>query len=363
MNSKNRQNLKHNDLADALEAKIQQYSGYWSQIALGALLVVVAIFGIGYWFASAKQAGANQWKDFQLADMEAQQSGTSKLLDTASEMHQGKVAGLWALQRAADYDLGEGTREIFRDRTAGIKKIESARDKYKKVIEGTDAKNTMLLRRAHIGLGHSYESLGLWKESKAEFELLIKEANGTAIGNAAERGLARVTSTLNQEFYAEFKSRDPATATPPLQDPTGAGNPLGGFPGLNLPPVGGETTDDPFGDLLAPLDGGGLTPNSGDGESKPDLGGGGLKPKDSGDQPQSNTGGGGLKPKTDANNEGTAPVEEKTSTGETEAAAESNSDEAAKESEAANESEAAKESEAATETGEETAEPKKDGSN
>lgn len=221
MSSKKSQQLKHNDLADWIEAKIEELKPYTSQIVLGSILVLLAVIGAGYWLSNLGKSRQEEWKDFEIAAMQANSSSNTKELVTVAERFSDSPAGLWALQRAADYELNAATRRLFQDRAAGKTGIAAAKAKYQQVVENAKSKDAELLRRAHFGLAKACESLGEWDEAIKNYKTLVEDAGNTPIGEVAVNALARVQSPDNQAFYEEFITRSPAT---------------GSFPGTGMSP-------------------------------------------------------------------------------------------------------------------------------
>ena len=203
------------------------------------------------------------------------------------EQYPGTDVAHWAGVLAGDVYLGEGCRQLFRNKASAIQELRKAIEHYRTVQEQSRAPE--LLQRTAFGSARAYEALAGTRESgealkraiKAYQEVVQKWPKGAYAAVAARR-LEDLKRPDIQAFYDKFAKHDPQ---PPVSDQTGIpGEPLpfeseslsedgsfSDYAGLReaLDELEGEDTT-PKGDSSSPSEPGQTTPDDPQGASTPD---------------------------------------------------------------------------------------------
>lgn len=199
-----------------VEKFIDSLRPYGSTIALGIALMFLVFIAIAWFVKSGLDRKEDQWRllNTKIAEYSLNQN-TSGLKEVAEEFPDGN-AGMWGLQLAGDIDMRSGIFQLGEDRDAGLKRIEKARDAFKKVVDAPAAnKTTMLQRRSTFALAYAEETLGNFDAAKALYESIIESAPESSIAELARRGIERTTNPAFVAIYDEFKNwEDPLAEAP-----------------------------------------------------------------------------------------------------------------------------------------------------
>jgi tetratricopeptide (TPR) repeat protein len=215
-----RHEREHNELADWMAERLEVLRPYGTQIAVAAILVVVAIAAGVYYFNTERQVASKDWAEYFAAFDERE---PEKSLESLYNSKPTSPAGLWAAQTLGDMNLGQGAGLLFIDREQATEKLEAAKGFYKKAEAGHSDLN--LAARARLGLGKVHEAMCQPEEALKYYKQVADDQKGTAIGEAAAKAVKRMENPRTVEMLAWF-----ATQTPKKPAPLpGSG---GGIPGL-----------------------------------------------------------------------------------------------------------------------------------
>ncbi len=213
--------LGENELVSWLDQKMGHIQPYWSQIALGICVLVLAGIGIAYFLDRTQTAEATKWQDLTIAQGNYRRTlDNTDLIDFGSE-YPNDTAGLWAMLFAADAEMRSGLADFATDRKAGFDKIRKAQKYYQQVVDSSVKKSTMLQRRSVFGLAYAYESSGEFEQAAELYQQLVDLADETPFTEVATRGLERATNPQFAALFEKFRDHE--------ADPEVA-------PGMRLPP-------------------------------------------------------------------------------------------------------------------------------
>ena len=215
-----RHEREHNELADWLAERIELLRPYAGQIAIAALIVVVAIVAGAYYFGTERQVASQEWAEyFNALNERAPEAGLKSLYTSKPTT----PAGLWAAQTLGDINLAQGAALMFSDRPLAKEKLDAAADYYKKAEVAPNDLN--LVARARLGLGKVYETLCKPEEALKYYQLVADTQKDSAIGKLAAKSAKRMENPREVELLAWFAAQKPKKAAPL----PGRG---GGLPGL-----------------------------------------------------------------------------------------------------------------------------------
>lgn len=215
-----RHEREHNELADWLAERLEVAKPYTAQIAIGAIVIVVAIGAGVYYFGTERQVAAQDWAEYFNALNEREpEKGLKSLYDNNPT----SPAGLWAAQTLGDINLAQGAALMFSDRTQAKEKLEAAKEYYKTAEAAPNDLN--LVARARLGLGKVYESQCRPKDAMKYYQLVADTQKDSAIGKVAAKAAKRMENPREVSLLAWFDEQTPKKPAPL----PGEG---GGLPGL-----------------------------------------------------------------------------------------------------------------------------------
>lgn len=207
---------------------------YWSHIALGVLVCILAWVIISYLAQNSREAAAEPSR--QLADAMQQFNVTSNVdsLKQMKEDYPNEVATNWAMLVAGDYELNRGLSQIASDREGAMRLIKRAKESFQSVVDSpSTAKTTMQQRRSMFSLAYAQESLGEFDAAKAMYQRVLDEAPDSIFVDSAQRGVERASNPEFQQIYQDFASYKPAMDEAPGVAVPEA--PVIDFPAIDLP--------------------------------------------------------------------------------------------------------------------------------
>ena len=255
MKAERRHELKHNELADWLAERMETLKPHATGILLGAVLLAVIVLGSVWYFGGETAASSRAWSQYFQAFSERE---PQKTLQNLAEEQSGSKAAWWAIIAVGDANLSEGAALLFSDRSEAKKRLEAAKEAYKKVELSEDQ---MLKTRARLGLAKVYESLFQPKEALKYYEQVAASEKDSAIGKAAAEDAKRMKDPREVEFLDWLATQTPKRPTPF----PGVGGNIPGLPsdlpdrpnielpkGLGLDNIGSATPPEPTPTLPAP---------------------------------------------------------------------------------------------------------------
>lgn len=268
MKSERRHELQTNTLADNLGNTIEQHGDRIKLIGAAAIALLALIFAVLFITGQQTARQARHWTNYFAAisssdpqtglEIAAGYFDENKLEDT--------VASQWTSQSLADFQLGRGTMDRFRNRESAVKELESAKTNFQKIADSTKA-SKFIRTRALFGLAQVHESLCEPKEAKERYQKVIDLAGKeAAIAKASETAIKRIDDLQAQGWFVWFKDKE---ITPPepvnpnlpasLEDLPGRPNLEFGIPeslSTDLDePIDDGSKDDPAKEGDAPKDG------------------------------------------------------------------------------------------------------------
>jgi tetratricopeptide (TPR) repeat protein len=215
---------------------------YWTHIALGVLICILAWVIISYLAQSSREAAAEPSR--QLADAMQQFNVTSNV-DSLKQMkndYPNEIATNWAMLIAGDYELNRGLSQFATDREGGMKLVQRAKDSFQSIVDSpATAKTTMQQRRSLYSLAYANESLGEFDAAKSLYQQLLDEAPDSIFATSAQRGLQRASDPAFNKLYDQF-----ATYQPVIEEAPGVAVPKApdiDFPAIDLPTEEPTTTE------------------------------------------------------------------------------------------------------------------------
>jgi len=219
MKAERRQELKHNELADWLNERVETAKPHMTGVLLGIGVLVAIVLAMVWYFNGETAASSQAWSRYFEAfnDREPQ-----KMLQSLAAEQSGSKAAWWALAAVGDLNLAEGASLLYSDRKEAQKRLEVAEQAYKQVEAADDA---MLKSRAQLGLARVYESTFKTDEARKYYEQVAANEKDSPLGKAAAMDAKRLKDAREVAFLDWF-----ATQTPKRPAPfPGVG---GGLPGL-----------------------------------------------------------------------------------------------------------------------------------
>ncbi|MCH2182156.1 MAG: hypothetical protein MK108_09140 [Mariniblastus sp.] len=208
-------------------------------LTCSGLIVVICILWVYYQDLNKKNQ-AMPWNDFNMAVSQTRLSGDTRVLTAVADAYPENMAGMWALQLAADFELRSGISQFGTDeisRKEGLDKVRKALVMYQRIVDSPIEKSAMLQRRSLYGLAYASETVGDFDNAKNHYQSLIVDGSESPFLDAAKRGEVR---TSDPEYLALFdKFRDwkdtpgdaPGPVLPPRPD---IGFPSGDSTGTNF---------------------------------------------------------------------------------------------------------------------------------
>ena len=224
------QEMSENDLVSYLEEKLGHLKPYWSQIALGACVLVLGVLGIVYLFQQRQASEAGKWQALIDARMQYRNTGDNTLLIDFADSYPDDTAGLWGLLFAADAETRSGLADFATDRKSGFDKISKAEDFYQRIVDSSVDKTTELQRRSVFGLAYAHESSGNFAKAAPLYQQLVDAGDDNPFLKEAKRGLARSTSADFAAVFDKFREFEVDETAPGLQLPR--------RPDISFPEVG-----------------------------------------------------------------------------------------------------------------------------
>jgi predicted negative regulator of RcsB-dependent stress response len=198
-----KQELEHNELADALGDQIERVKPY--VLKIGIALAVIAVITIGvYWFMSSlnrKQVDSWAAKIFatQVVDTDRQ----AQRLESVWKNHE-PPASFWALLDAGYYEMLEGNDSYIQDNAKARSQLKSAKEKFEQILEDADSDLTMLRNKAAYLLAYAHESLGEFADAEKKYREFLDMAEDSPMKELGELGLARVTDPKSKEMFNQY---------------------------------------------------------------------------------------------------------------------------------------------------------------
>lgn len=219
MKAERRHELKHNELADWLEERLEAAKPHATGVLLGIGVLALIVVAMVWYFNGESSASSRTWAQYFEAFNGREPQKT--LQDLATD-HPGSKAAWWALVSVGDMNLAEGASLLYSDRKEAQKRLESAEVAYKQVEASDDP---MLRTRARLGLARVYESTFKPDEARKYYEQVAASEKDSPLGKAAAVDAKRLKEAREVAFLDWF-----ATQTPKRPSPfPGMG---GGIPGL-----------------------------------------------------------------------------------------------------------------------------------
>ncbi len=191
MKSKQRHQLKQNELQETLEEVwlfLQKQSSKVISIAVLAVVIVGMIIYLNY---SNKQVRAQQWDQLFILSTRGANTRPEDLQMLADQSSDHNFAA-FALTRAGDIWLMQA---MFDSGTDKEKSFQQAEQAYSAVVNKYN-KNIIALGSASMGLGVVYENTGQWYKARDTYRKLIgnKELLGTGVAMLASERLHNIDS-------------------------------------------------------------------------------------------------------------------------------------------------------------------------
>ena len=217
---------------------------YWSVIALGLLICILAWVIVSYLMQSSRESAAEPSRQLSDAMQQFYVSGNVDSLKQMRTDYPNEKATNWAMMIAGDFELNRGLSQFAGNREAAIKLIKRSKESFQSVIDSpSSAKTTMQERSSLYSLAYANEALGEFETAKTLYDRVLKEAPDSILAENAENGLERISDSDFGKLYDEFVSYTPAEEEAPgavIPD-----KPNIDFPDIDVPKDSPETSDTP----------------------------------------------------------------------------------------------------------------------
>lgn len=221
MNTK-KQELAKNDLADSLEAKLEQLRPYGNAILVGFAAILLVVVGYFWFQGKSEQQSANQWASLLNAIDSLGPNEDTKMKEVAND-YSDSAAGIAAHYFLGRNKLGDGLQKFYRDRKTGTDEIKEAVKEFTTIVD-SQVKNDGLKLNARFSRGYAYEALGDFEKAKEDFKAVAEaEATDVRVAQYAKQAVERLDrSPYLKDFYASFASTKPVapgSSLGPTDDP------------------------------------------------------------------------------------------------------------------------------------------------
>jgi len=208
MKAERRHELKHNQLADWLEARIELLRPHTTGILLGLALLAAIVFATAFYFSGETHASASAWSTYFDAfnDRDPQ-----RILQDLATKQSGSKAAWWAQAALGDMNLSEGASLLYSDRKEAQKRLEAAEAAYKQVEQADDP---MLKNRARLGLARVYESMFKPDDARKYYEQVAANEKDSPLGKQAEADAKRLKDAREIAFLDWFATQTPKRPAP-----------------------------------------------------------------------------------------------------------------------------------------------------
>jgi hypothetical protein len=205
MKSERRHELQHNDLAEWLMMAAEVVKPYQNIALMGVGLVLVVMVGYTLLSRASSAQTAQAWNDVDAAI----EGGDITRLEAVTEAYAGTSAAHMASVVLADYQLGSGCNQLFKNKALGQENLSKAIQRYERVRQECPAAS--IRERATFGLARAREAKGELSEAETLYKEVAKNPNGAFTKTANER-LADLARPATRKFYDEFAHFDPKPA-------------------------------------------------------------------------------------------------------------------------------------------------------
>lgn len=195
MKTERRHELQTNELADTLGTFISRVRPYSRLIAAGLVAIVMLLAAVGYVKAKSTARESVGWEQFFQGFFEQDEE---RLVSTA-EGYNGTTAAIWARLTMADINLYDGSARLMTDKAGAKDLLLQAGTNYRTVLN--EAKQDLVLQRAHLGLGRTYEAQNQLDQARREYGTLIKQWPDTALAQVARDRTANLDRPATKHFY------------------------------------------------------------------------------------------------------------------------------------------------------------------
>src|SRR5262245_48438867 len=208
MKAERRHELKHNELADWLEARIEVLRPHATGILLGLALLAAIILASAFYFSGETHASASAWSTYFDAfnDRDPQ-----RILQDLATKQSGSKAAWWAQAALGDINLAEGTSLLYSDRKEAQKRLEAAEAAYTPVLQADDP---MLKNRARLGLARVYESTFKPDDARKYYEQVAASEKDSPLGKQAAADAKRLKDSRELAFLEWFATQTPKRPAP-----------------------------------------------------------------------------------------------------------------------------------------------------
>ena len=213
-----------NELVSWLEEKFGHLKPYWSHIALGLCAIAAVAIAAAFLWDQSRQAEGDKWQQLSYAQHNYRRSMNNTPLIDFADQFPDDPAGMWALLFAADAEMRSGLADFSSDRKAGFDKIGKAIESYRRIVDSTVSKSTMLQRRSLFGLAYALESNGDFDEATKIYEQLAEFGDETPFAETVKRALERTTNEKFAKLFQDFRNYEdmpeeaPGMTLPPRPD-------------------------------------------------------------------------------------------------------------------------------------------------
>ncbi|MCC7084475.1 MAG: tetratricopeptide repeat protein [Pirellulales bacterium] len=205
MKAQHRHELQTNELAEWLEAKIEQIKPY-TQAIIGALIAAVVLAGV-WMYLRHMDSSAEQAASDSLVAAINNPADPLKLYQETLDAHPGTPQAVVARLLMGQQLLRTGSDQLYTNKLEARKNLAAAASEFSEVEASAD--DQMIRAWALYALGLAHESLGELDRAREDFEKLKKEYPTSSRVGDAEQHLADLDKRSTKEFYDWFAKQDP----------------------------------------------------------------------------------------------------------------------------------------------------------
>lgn len=212
MKAERRHELQTNDLAGWLSQVIKDVQPYSTQIMVGIGVLALLIVGVLYLSNRSQGHSATAWDDYYVASSIEEPEQRIAELRRVADQNPDSIAGVWALQTAADTRLLRGANLSYKDREKGEEELLKAKEMFQEVLKKATSfpasEGDMLRRGAMFGLAQTYESLAEPDKAIEQYEEISQTWPESAMGKTAAKRIDYLKSL--SDWYEWYASVDPS---------------------------------------------------------------------------------------------------------------------------------------------------------
>lgn len=185
---------------------LQKLAPHATTIVLAVVAAFVGFASIAYLYFGNQEKAASEWHQLYMSKTVALQTNNMTGLEDVADTYPDSQAGMWASQKAGDFQLRRGLKLLETNRESGLALIQKATKSFDIVLKApVTAKTDLLQRRSQFGMAYACESLGQFDRAHTLYKELVDAAPDSGIAVSARRGVIRSSNPDYVALYKKFE--------------------------------------------------------------------------------------------------------------------------------------------------------------